>query len=144
MDDKPMLNSPVEDQSVAGEEFAKTVIGRMDGSHDARAEFNRALAELPEQERERIEKFKQQTFAHFEELTGLTFDRDTGKCTTPGKVRMEGEFKERWTAVCEQMSAEQDPQKGERLWREAGRVLREAVQPDETSTIDGEDRMTDS
>jgi len=24
---------------------------------------------------------------------GLTFDRDTGKCTTPGTVKMEGELK---------------------------------------------------
>jgi hypothetical protein len=60
---------------------------------------------------ERIERFKEKTFAHFEELTGLTFDRDTGKCTTPGKVKMEGKFKEKWTAVCEQLGGQHDPQR---------------------------------
>jgi hypothetical protein len=132
MDDKPMLNSPVEDQSVAGEEFAKNFIGRMDGSHEARAEFNRALAELPEQERERIEKFKHGTFARIEELTGLTFDRDTGRCTTAGQIRMEGELAEKWAAVCEQLGAEKDPQKAEQLFGEAGRLLRGAIEPPPT------------
>jgi hypothetical protein len=30
------------------------------------------------------------------DLTGLTFDPDTGGCTTPGKVEMESQVKERW------------------------------------------------
>jgi len=138
MDDqpKPMLNAPVETGIAAGEEFEKNVIGRLDGAHDAHTEVNRMFAELPEQERERIERFREKSLAHFEELTGLSFDRNTGKCVTPGKVKMEGEFKEKWTAVCEQLGAEKDPQKGERLWREAGKVLREAVQPDETGEIE--------
>ncbi len=40
---------------------------------------------------------------------------------------MEGEFKERWTELCEQIDAEHDAQKGEQLWLEAGRLLREAA-----------------
>jgi len=133
-DDKPMLNTPVEGQSAAAEELKKNAIARMDGAHDAHGEVNRMLAELPPAEQERIEKFKQETFARFEELTGLTFDRETGKCTTPGKVRMEGETKEKWTAVCEQLGAEKDLQKGEQLWRDAGRLLREAIEPPPTDS----------
>jgi hypothetical protein len=126
---KPMLNSGVEAESV-GEDFEKNVIGRLDGAHDARAEFNRALAELSEQERERLERFKEQSFARFEELTGLTFDRNTGRCTTEGSICMEGQVKERWEEICTKLGAEKDPQKGEQLWREAGKVLREAATPE--------------
>jgi hypothetical protein len=127
MDDKPMLNTPIETGTTAGEEFEQNKIGRLDRAHDARTEVNRMFAELPAAEQKRLEKFKQETFAHFEEITGLTFDRDTGKCTTSGTVRMEGELKEQWAALCEQMGAEKDPQKGEQLLREAGRILREAA-----------------
>ena len=111
----------------AGEEFEKNVIGRMDGTHAARAEFNRALAELPAAEQEHLEKFKQESFARFEEITGLTFDRNTGRCTTEGSICMEGQVKERWEEICTKLGAEKDPQKGEQLWREAGKVLREAA-----------------
>lgn len=51
-------------------------------------------AGLHEAERD-LEKFKQESFAPFERLTGLTFDRETSRCTTPGKIRMEGELKGR-------------------------------------------------
>lgn len=132
MDDnnpKPMLNSPIESPSETAEQFAQNVIGRMGGAHDARTEVNRMFAELPAAEQERLEKFKEKSFAHFEELTGLTFDRESGKCTTEGNICMEGETKERWTAVCEQLTAEKDPKQVEQLWREAGKVLREAAQP---------------
>jgi hypothetical protein len=47
-----MLNSPIETGIDAGKEFEKNEIGRMDRAHEAHAEFNRALAELPEQEKE--------------------------------------------------------------------------------------------
>lgn len=92
--------------------------------------------ETAQQEATRLAPFKQQAFAHFEQITGLTFDRETGDCTTPGTVRMEGETKERWAAVCEQLGAARDPEQAEQLWREAGRILREAIQPDETGTPD--------
>jgi len=36
MHQKPMLNSPVELQSDAAEEFAKNVIARLEASHEAR------------------------------------------------------------------------------------------------------------
>jgi hypothetical protein len=124
---KPMLNTPIQSPSKTAEQFAQNVIGRMDGAHDAHAEVNRMFAELPAAEQERLEKFKQETFAHFEEITGLTFDRETGKCTTPGKVKFEGEFKEKWTALGEQFATPHDPQKGVELMREAGRILREAA-----------------
>ena len=129
---KPIVNQPIETGMAAGEEFEKNAIGRMDGAHDAKVELQGMIAEDPKTQMERIERFKEKLFAHFEELTGLAFDRETGKCVTPGKVKMEGEFKEKWTAVCEQLGGQHDPQKTEQLWREAGKVLREAVQPDET------------
>jgi hypothetical protein len=96
MDDKPMLNTPAETGVAAGEAFEQSKMARLDR---LRAEMNITSLALPEAEKARLEQFKQETFARFEEITGLTFDRDTGKCTTPGKVRMEGEFKERWTAL---------------------------------------------
>jgi hypothetical protein len=40
MHQKPMLNSPVELQSDAAEEFAKNVIARLEASHDARRALN--------------------------------------------------------------------------------------------------------
>jgi hypothetical protein len=124
MDDKPMLNTPAETGVAAGEAFEQSKMARLDR---LRAEMNITSLALPEAEKARLEQFKQETFARFEEITGLTFDRDTGKCTTPGKVRMEGEFKERWTALCDQLSAEKDPDKTPQLFQEAGRLLREAA-----------------
>lgn len=129
MDDqpKPMLNQPIETGMTAGKEFAQNVIGRMDGAHDAHADVNRMLAELPAAEQERLAKFKEQSFARFEELTGLTFDRNTGKCTTEGDICMEGETKEGWAEICQQLGAEKDPKRVEQLWREAGAFLRRAA-----------------
>ena len=40
MHQKPMLNSPVELQSDAAEEFAKNVIARLEASHEARRALN--------------------------------------------------------------------------------------------------------
>jgi hypothetical protein len=77
--------------------------------------------------------------ARFEEITGLTFDRETGNCTTPGEVKMEGELKVRWAALCAQLGEAHDAQKIEQLWREAGKFMREAIQ--QTGTTDGEDRQ---
>jgi hypothetical protein len=99
MDDRPMLNTPIE-------------------------------TETAEQEATRLAQFKQQVCARAEELTGLTFDSETGHCTTPGTVKMEGETKERWAAVCEQLGAAKDPKQVEQLWRQAGQILREAIQPE--------------
>lgn len=131
MDDQPkpmpILNQPIEPGVTAGEEFAENVLGRLKGAHDAHTEVNRMLAELPEQERERLAKFKEQSFARFEELTGLSFDRNTGKCTTDGNICMEGEVKEGWAQLCQQLGTEKDPKQVEQLWREAGAFLRRAA-----------------
>jgi len=40
MHQKPMLNSPVEFQSDAAEEFAKNVVSRLEASHEARRALN--------------------------------------------------------------------------------------------------------
>ena len=40
MHQKPMLNSPIEVDSVAAEEFAKNVIARLKASHEARRALN--------------------------------------------------------------------------------------------------------
>ena len=99
--------------------------------------------ETAEQYKNRLAQFKQQAFGRFEEVTGLTFDRETGECTTPGTVRMEGELKVRWEALCTQLGEEHDPQKIEQLWREGGKLMREAVQQGEAGTTDGEDRQNE-
>jgi hypothetical protein len=121
---KPMMNTPIETGITAGEEFEQSKMARLDR---LRAEMNITSLALPDEERERLEKFKQESFAHFEQLTGLTFDRETGRCTTAGQIRMEGELKGRWTALCDQLSAEKDPDKTPQLFQEAGRLLREAA-----------------
>jgi len=84
--------------------------------------------ETAEQEATRRAQFKLQVCARAEELTGLTFDSETGHCTTPGSVRMEGKTKERWAAVCQQLGAAKDPEQVEQLWRMAGQILRDAIQ----------------
>jgi hypothetical protein len=130
MDDqpKPMLNTPIETGMTAGEEFAQNILGRMNRAHASFVDKSHTLAEPPEQERERIEKFKQESFAHFEQLTGLTFDRETGKCTTPGSVKMEGELRGRWAQMCTRLREERDPQKAEQLMKEAGALLRGEIE----------------
>jgi hypothetical protein len=130
--DKPMLNSPIETGTVAGEEFEKNLIARMEGARDARVELQGMAAESPEAQQERLEKFREESFARIEELTGLTFDRETGKCTTQGTVKMEGELREKWAALSEQLGAPHDAQKGEEILRESGRLLREAIEPPPT------------
>jgi hypothetical protein len=92
--------------------------------------------ETAEQEMQRLAQFKQEAFARFEEITGLTFDRETGHCTTLGTVNMEGELKIRWAALCKQLGEERDAQKVEQLWREMGKFMREAVQQGEPGTTD--------
>jgi hypothetical protein len=92
--------------------------------------------ETAEQEMQRLAQFKQQAFARLEEIMGLTFDRETGDCTTPGEVKMDDEQKVRWAALVTQIGEERDAQKVEQLWREAGKFMREAVQQGETGTTD--------
>ena len=87
--------------------------------------------ETAEQEAQRLAQFKQKAVAHFEALTGLTFDPETGECTTPGEFKMEGEVKERWATLCAQLGEARDAQKVEQLWREVGQFFREAVQQGE-------------
>src|ERR1700736_25226 len=107
----PMLNKPKERTCETAEQFAENVLGRMSRAHEAFTHLNDTLAEPPEEARKRMEKFREQAFARFEELAGLTFDRETGKCTTGGKVRMEGELKGRWAQLCTRLREESDPQK---------------------------------
>jgi hypothetical protein len=92
--------------------------------------------ETAEQEMQRLAQFKQAAFARFEDITGLTFDRETVECTTPREVNMEGELKERWAALCTQLGEERDAQKVEQLWREMGKFMRAAVQQGETGTTE--------
>jgi hypothetical protein len=58
MHQKPMLNSPVELQSNAADEFAKEVISRLDASRDARRALNHLLFEAVQPEVEDIERDK--------------------------------------------------------------------------------------
>jgi hypothetical protein len=46
---------------------------------EAFTHVNDTLAEPPEQERERIERFEEEAFARIEAMTGKTFDRNTGQ-----------------------------------------------------------------
>jgi hypothetical protein len=126
-DSVPMLNKPIESPSETVEQFAKNVLGRMDRAHASFVDKSHTLAEPPEQARERVERFKQEVIARVSELTGLEFDAD-GKCITPGKVRMEGDFKEKWAQMVNEFAAQTDPQRAEQLFGEAGRLLRGAVE----------------
>jgi hypothetical protein len=92
--------------------------------------------ETAEQEMRRLAQFKQAAFARFEEITGLTFARETGHCTTPGEFNMEGELKIRWESLCNQMGEARDAQIIEQLWREMGKFMREAIQQGETGPTD--------
>jgi hypothetical protein len=58
MEEKPMLNSPVELQSDAADEFAKEVISRLNASHDARKALNSMLSEALKPDVEHIERDK--------------------------------------------------------------------------------------
>jgi hypothetical protein len=79
MDDKPMLNAPIETGMTAGEEFEKNVLGRMNRAHEAFVDVNRTLDEPPEQVQERAERFREEAIAHIEAMTGKKFDRVTGQ-----------------------------------------------------------------
>jgi hypothetical protein len=102
MDDKPMLNQPIETGVDAGEAFAQNKIGRLDR---LRAEMNiKGMAALPGQELARIEKFQRDIIGRFSELTGLEFAAD-GKCITPG-AKMEGKFLESWKQAVDEFTAQ--------------------------------------
>jgi hypothetical protein len=58
MHEKPMLNSPVELQSDAAEEFAKNVIARLEASHEGRRALNHLLFEAVQPAVEDIERDK--------------------------------------------------------------------------------------
>ena len=116
MDDKPvpMLNQPIETGITAGEEFAENVLGRMERAHSSFIDKSHLPAEFPEQERERIEKFREESFLRIEQITGLTFDRQTGQCTTPMEERGDArQARARWNRVCEELGAKPYPEKGQ-------------------------------
>jgi hypothetical protein len=136
MDDqpKPMLNSPIETEATAGEEFANNVLGRLSRAHESFTHLNDTLAEPHEEARKRLEKFREESFARIERITGLTFDRQTGQCTTPMEARGDSrQFRARWKRVCEELGAKPDTEKSQQLLKEAGRIVRGEV-PQREST----------
>jgi hypothetical protein len=141
---KPKLNQPVETGITAGEEFAQNVLGRMSRAHEQFVDLNNTVYAPTKADQERLEKFREESFAHIEQVTGLTFDRQTGKCTTEGSVKMEGELRGRWAQMCTRLREERDPQKAEELVKQAAALLRGAIEPDETGAIDGEKTEQDS
>jgi hypothetical protein len=84
-------------------------------------------AETPEEQERLNDQFLRAAFAQFEKLTGLTFDLETGECTTQSDVKMEGPVLARWKELCGQFGTEKDPEKVAQLWREAGALLRGEV-----------------
>jgi hypothetical protein len=58
MEAKPMLNSPIEVQSIAADEFAKRAITRLDEAHQARKALNSILSEAVKPEFENLETDK--------------------------------------------------------------------------------------
>src|ERR1700719_1278331 len=97
---KPMLNQPIETGMTAGEEFEQNVLGRLEGARDARVKLQDMTAEDPKAQMERIAKFKEESFARIEKASGLTFDRETGRCTTPTQERGDSrQFRARWKRV---------------------------------------------
>ena len=73
MHQKPILNSPVELQSDAADEFAKEVISRLDASRDARRALNHLLFEAVQPEVEHIERDKRMLTALDRILNRKTF-----------------------------------------------------------------------
>jgi len=73
MQEKPMLNSPVEVQSVVAEEFAKKAIGRLDAAHDARKALNYILSDAAKPDLEHIERDKQRFTALSNIFKGKAF-----------------------------------------------------------------------
>jgi hypothetical protein len=121
----PMLNKPLEGKSETAEQFAENVLGRMARAHESFTHLNDTLAGPPEEARARLEKFREGAFARIEQITGLTFDRQTGQCTTPMEARGDSrQFRARWKRVCEELGAKQEPDKAHQLLMEAGRLLR--------------------
>jgi hypothetical protein len=73
MEEKPMLNSPVELQSDAADEFAKEVISRLNASHDARKALNSMLSDAVKRDLESIECDKQRFTAMVSIFNRKTF-----------------------------------------------------------------------
>jgi hypothetical protein len=86
------------------------------------------VAESPEHQEQLNEQFMKAMLAQFEQLTGLTFDVETGECTTESNVKMEGPVLERWQELCGQFGTEKDPEKVAQLWRKAGALLRGEIE----------------
>jgi len=73
MQEKPMLNSPVEVQSIAADEFAKKAISRLDAAHDARKALNYILSEAVKPDLQKIERDKHRFTALSNILKGKAF-----------------------------------------------------------------------
>ena len=120
----PMLNKPLEGKSETAEQFAENVLGRMARAHESFTHLNDTLAGPPEEARARLEKVREESFARIEQITGLTFDRQTGQCTTPMEARGDSrQFRARWKRVCEEFGAKPDPENSQQLLKEAGKIV---------------------
>jgi hypothetical protein len=76
MQEKPMLNSPVEIQSAAADEFAKKAISRLDGAHEARRALKSILFEAVQPPVKPNEDPIEQDTRRFTELVSI-FNRKT-------------------------------------------------------------------
>jgi hypothetical protein len=121
----PMLNKPKESTCEAAEQFAENVLGRMNRTHEQFAELNQTLGAPTAADHERLDRFKEEAFSRIEKASGLTFDRETGRCTTPTEERGDArQLRERWRRVCEELGAKPGAEKSQDLLKEAGRIIR--------------------
>jgi hypothetical protein len=84
-------------------------------------------AESPEEQEQLNEQFLKAAFAQLGQITGLTFDWETGECTTPGNVVMEGETQEKWKQLVTEFANPGDSERAEQVLRDTGSLLRSAI-----------------
>jgi hypothetical protein len=124
METKPMLNTPKEARSPAAEDFKNNLIARMDGAHDANHEIDTILSKLRNESEKSVEQIRREFAEELSALTGLTFDPETGRCTSTAKVD-----RDYWAKFCQKFSSMTDatPEQVRELWRELGKVVRGEV-----------------
>jgi hypothetical protein len=74
MQEKPMLNSPVEVHSAAADEFVKRAISRLQEAHEAHQALKSILSEAVEPDLEHIERDKRRFTAVVNVFGRKTFD----------------------------------------------------------------------
>jgi hypothetical protein len=121
MDNRPMLNTPAETNSRSAEDFKNNLLARMDGAHDANHEIDTILSKLRNESAKSIEEHRREFAEELSALTGLTFDPETGRCTSTAKVD-----RDYWAKFCQKFSSMTDatPEQVRELWRELGKVVR--------------------